>query len=117
MSSQSKSGFADFAEPFCAGWLALRDQGDPGDAAKFMALISDAYERSGSRRALKVLGLVDTDMVVGLRHQDADALLAAVEAALNAGIDFGPGMPARVVEEAARRVESVAALARRGIAS
>lgn len=52
---------------------------------------------------------------VELRPQDADAILAALEAALNAELDFGPGIRSHNVEEAGRRIEAVADLARRGI--
>jgi hypothetical protein len=58
----------------------------------------------------------DFDMQVGLRLVDADALLACVEWALNREeLNLGPGIHPRNVEEAARRIESVADMARREI--
>jgi hypothetical protein len=72
----------------------------------------------------------DHDMTVGLRFRDADALLALAEWALSRPVvvccsecghtarqtlDMGPGLTADHAEEAARRIESVADMARRGI--
>lgn len=64
-------------------------------------------------------------MVVRLREVDADSILAALEWALNnerpdesgQTLDgfLAPGLYRRGVEEAARRIESVAALRRQGI--
>ncbi len=59
----------------------------------------------------------DEGVTVQLRPVDCDAILAALEAALNAGLNFGPGLHTRNVEEAGRRIEAVADLARRGIST
>jgi hypothetical protein len=56
-----------------------------------------------------------SDLTVELRFIDADALLALAEWALNhPDLDLGPGLHRRNAEEAARRIESQAAMARRG---
>jgi hypothetical protein len=65
----------------------------------------------------------DSTVVVHLRPVDADAILAALEWALNHDdmqgqtLDeyIGSGLHRRNVEEAGRRIESVAALALRGV--
>lgn len=59
----------------------------------------------------------DGDMTVCLRLQDADAILAMAEWALNRpDLEMGPGLHRWNAEEACRRIEAVADLARRGIA-
>jgi hypothetical protein len=58
----------------------------------------------------------DADMQIGLRLQDADAILAIAEWALNRpDLDMGPGLYRHNAEEACRRIESVAAIERRGL--
>jgi hypothetical protein len=46
-------GFADFAEPFCAGWNAHRAHGD-ADPETFTKALMEAFENSGSQRAFRV---------------------------------------------------------------
>ena len=58
------------------------------------------------------------EMTVRLEPRHADAILAALEWALNAKdppLDLGPGIRRASVEEAGRRIESVADLYRQGI--
>ena len=56
------------------------------------------------------------DFPVKLNHADADHLLAAVEWAVNhPDLDLGPGLHSSGVERAARKIEAVADLERRGI--
>jgi hypothetical protein len=56
------------------------------------------------------------EMLVRLAPVDADHLLALAEWALNhPDLDLGPGLHAHGAEAAARRIEAVADLYRRGI--
>ncbi len=56
------------------------------------------------------------EVSVCLRPVDCDAILAALEWAHNhEDLDLGPGLHRRNVEEAGRRIEAVADLARQGI--
>lgn len=72
----------------------------------------------------------DRDMTIGLRFQDADAILAMAEWALSRPVvvccpecghtsrqtlDMGVGLRPDMAEEACRRIEAVADMARRGI--
>lgn len=55
---------------------------------------------------------------VMLRQQDTDAILAALEWALNQEdpeLELGPGIHRSMVVEAGRRIESAAEMDRRGI--
>lgn len=57
-----------------------------------------------------------SEFAVRLTERDADHLLAAIEWALNRGdLELGPGLRPAVLEEAARKIEAVADLARRGV--
>lgn len=58
----------------------------------------------------------DYEIVIGLRHRDADALLALSEWALShPDLDMGPGLSAQLAEVAARRIEAQAEMVRKGI--
>lgn len=63
--------------------------------------------------------MADDDFPVLLNLQDADHLLALAEAVLNTPLPerppLGPGLRWYCVEEAARKIEAVAAMVRQGV--
>lgn len=56
-SSEPRKDFADFAEPFCAGYIAHRD-GLSEDPEEFSAALIEAWRNSGSERARRVIQAV-----------------------------------------------------------
>jgi hypothetical protein len=106
-----KPDFADFAEPFCAGWNAHKDAGD-ADGEEFSRLLMAAYERSGAMLAYKVntgqmteaearvqmgrAALDETQLAGAVSTDELAAWLASDEA--EDATQLGPNMRHRMAE-------------------
>lgn len=65
----TKPDWADFAEPFCAGWNAHKDHGDL-QGEDFVRALNEAYETSGAMLAYKV--------ATGMTEAEARAQMGSV---------------------------------------
>jgi hypothetical protein len=50
-----RKSFADWLEPWCAGFIACREGLDGQDAAAFIRAAREAFDSSGSERARRLL--------------------------------------------------------------
>jgi hypothetical protein len=53
-SEQPRKDFADWLEPWCAGFIACRDGLTDADGEAFLQAAWNGYQRSGSQRAYRV---------------------------------------------------------------
>lgn len=60
--SKNVSGFSDFAEAWCSGWNAHRDNGDV-DAGTFQEILMERFRSSGSQMAKRAIELSDRERI------------------------------------------------------
>lgn len=62
--SDSRKTFADWLEPWCAGFIACRDGLTDDDGEAFLTAAWERYQQSGSQRAYRINdGLAEHDAV------------------------------------------------------